>query len=64
MELCKTHVIERGGWSVVGGHLDDESTVFAATDVHSRLTLKARLAKNQNTNKIKAILAISETEAT
>ena len=46
------------------GHLDDESTVFAATDVHSRLTLKVRLAKNQNTNKIKLIFAISETEAT
>jgi hypothetical protein len=48
----------------ISGHLEDERTVFAATEVHCRLTLKVRFARNQSTNKNELIFAVSETEAT
>jgi hypothetical protein len=38
--------------------------VLAATEVHCRLILNVRLARNQSTNKIELIFATSETEAT
>ncbi len=44
-------------------YLEDDKTVFAATEVHSRLTLNARLARNHNTNKTELIFAISLTVA-
>ena len=44
--------------------LEEESTVLAATDVHCRLILKVRFARNQSTNKIELMFATSETEAT
>ncbi len=53
-----------GGYARISGHLEDERTVFAATEVHCRLTLKVRFARNQSTNKNELIFAVSETEAT
>jgi hypothetical protein len=46
-----------------GRCLEDDKTVFAATEVHSRLTLNARLARNHRTNKTELIFAISLTVA-
>ncbi len=49
---------------VGGGRcLDEESTVLAATDVHCKLILNVRLARNHNAKSMALIFAMSETEA-
>ena len=50
---------EAGG----GRCLDEERTVLAATDVHCKLILNVRLARNHNAKSMALIFAISETEA-
>ncbi len=46
-----------------GRCLDEERTVLAATDVHCKLILNVRLARNHNAKSMALIFAISETEA-
>jgi hypothetical protein len=54
---CDTYDVTRA----VKRYLEDDSTVFAATEVYSRLILNERLARNQRANKIELIFAISDT---